>query len=239
MTAAGAALLLSAGLSPLAQADQAAEAQQVHSNLVKLLGQTPDSVEPSVVAGVYEVMLGPQIFYVSSDGKYLFTGKLFDIATQQDLTSSKLAHAKLKAIEDVGEENMVIFGPDDAKHTVTIFTDIDCGYCRKLHNEMDQYNERGIRVRYMMFPRAGEGSPSYLKAVSVWCADDRKEALTRSKAGQEVEQKTCDNPVKRHLALGSSLGISGTPAVFLPNGELLPGYVPAARMSAILEGKTK
>jgi thiol:disulfide interchange protein DsbC len=232
------ALALGWGFAPLVQAEDSAEIQQVKAGVSKLIkGVQADSVEPSPVAGLYEVMIGPQLYYVSKDGKYLLSGKLYDIESKQDLTSSKVAQAKSRAIEAVGEENMVIFAPEDYNYTVTVFTDIDCGYCRKLHSEIDQYNKLGIRVRYLMFPRAGIGSPSYDKAVSVWCADDRQDAMTQAKAGKTIESKSCDNPVKSQYELGQMVGVTGTPAVFFDDGELLPGYLPAQRMLAYLKQK--
>jgi thiol:disulfide interchange protein DsbC len=131
---------------------------------------------------------------------------------------------------------MVIFAPEEYDHTITVFTDIDCGYCRKLHNEIDAFMAEGIRVRYLFYPRAGLGSPSYQKAVSVWCADDRKQALTDAKAGEPLPEKSCENPVADHMALGEAMGVTGTPAILLENGQLVPGYVPAKRMAAILNG---
>jgi thiol:disulfide interchange protein DsbC len=224
--------------SGLAVAADRAEIEQVRQGVGKLLGgETPDSIQPSVVQGVYEVMIGPRLVYVSADGKYLLNGKLFDIETREDLTTPKVAKAKARAIEAVGEENMVIFAPEKFEHTVTVFTDIDCGYCRKLHSEIGQYNDLGIRVRYMMFPRAGVGSSSFDKAVAVWCADDRQKAMTLSKAGKQVEQKKCENPIIQHMELGQQLGVTGTPAIFFDDGELLPGYVPAKRMLSYLKAK--
>jgi thiol:disulfide interchange protein DsbC len=213
-----------------------AEIERVRQAMSKLISGHPvSSINLSPISGLYEVMVGPQVYYVSADGKYLFTGKLFDIDKREDLTTPKISKVKAEMIEKVGEENMVIFAPEKYDHTVTVFTDIDCGYCRKLHSEIDQYNAHGIRVRYLMFPRAGIGSPSYDKAVNVFCADDRNEAMTQAKAGKDIEKKKCDNPVAKEYALGQSLGVSGTPAIFLENGELVPGYVPADRMAAMLK----
>jgi thiol:disulfide interchange protein DsbC len=233
-----ASITLASGYTTLAQAAEDPAVEKVRAGVIKLISDgEPDSIEPSPIEGIYEVMIGPQLFYVSKDGDYLMTGKMYDIASREDLTTSKVSKAKAKAVEDIGEENMVIFAPEKYKHTISVFTDIDCGYCRKLHNEIQQYNDLGIRVRYLMFPRAGVGSPSYDKAVSVWCADDRKEAMTLSKAGKTIEQKTCENPVKAHMDVGKLVGVQGTPAIVLPSGEMMPGYLPAARMSAMLEGK--
>jgi thiol:disulfide interchange protein DsbC len=219
---------------------QNAEIQKVREGIGKILKKGRiSSIEPSQVDGLYEVMVGPEIFYVSADGKYLLSGNLYDMETREDLTTPKVSRAKAEAIEAVGEENMVVFAPEKTEHTVTIFTDIDCGYCQKLHNEIKDYNDLGISVRYMMFPRAGIGSEAYDKAVTVLCSDDRNDAMTRSKAGEKLAKKECDNPVEQHYALGKTLGVKGTPAIFLDSGEMLPGYIPAQRMSAILKHKGK
>ncbi|MCG8489653.1 MAG: DsbC family protein [Chromatiales bacterium] len=214
---------------------QDAELQNVRAGMSSILKNTEiSSIEPSDVDGLYEVMVGPQLYYVTGDGKHLFSGKLFDIEKREDLTTPKISKAKAVYIESIGEDNMVIFAPEEYKHTITVFTDIDCGYCRKLHEEMKDYNDLGIRVRYMMYPRAGVGSESFQKAVSVLCADDRNEAMTLSKAGEEIPVKNCENPVRDHFELGQLLGVNGTPAIFLQSGDMLPGYIPAKKMSSIL-----
>ena len=213
-----------------------AEIEQVRQGMSKLLSGRPvDAIEASPIPGVYEVLVGPQLYYVSADGNYLLSGKLYEIDSREDLTTPKVSKVKADMIEQLGEENMVIFSPEQYQHTVTVFTDIDCGYCRKLHAEMPKYNALGIRVRYLMFPRAGVGSPAYQKAVNVFCAENRNEAMTRAKAGQPIEDKTCENPVAQEYALGQMLGVTGTPAIFLENGDLIPGYVPADRMAAMLK----
>ncbi|MEW8440217.1 MAG: DsbC family protein [Candidatus Thiodiazotropha taylori] len=214
---------------------QDADMENVRNGMNKVLKSGEiTSITPSAVDGLYEVMVGPQLYYVTADGKHLLNGKLFNIEKREDLTTPKISKAKAVYIESIGEDNMVIFAPKEYKHTITVFTDIDCGYCRKLHEEMKDYNDLGIRVRYMMYPRAGIGSESFQKAVSVLCADDRNEAMTLSKAGEEIPLKNCENPVRDHFQLGQLLGVNGTPAIFLQNGDMLPGYVPAQKMSSIL-----
>jgi thiol:disulfide interchange protein DsbC len=233
-----ATLTLAGGFTLTAQAEDSPEVKQVREAVIKLIpGGQADSIEPSVVDGMYEVMIGTQLYYVSKDGKYLFNGKLYDIDKREDLTSPKTQQVKVNAINAAGEENMIIFAPKEYQHTITVFTDIDCGYCRKLHGEIEQYNKLGIRVRYLMFPRAGLGSPSYQKAVSVWCSENRQEALTHTKAGENIEQKECENPVKSQMELGQAVGVNGTPAIFLEDGEMMPGYVPAARLALLLKTK--
>jgi len=199
-----------------------------------LPGVKPDSITPSAMSGLYEVVVGPKLFYVSEDGRYLFQGSMIDIKAREDLTESKLADARINSLKKVGLDNMIVFKPKSSKHLVYVFTDIDCGYCRKLHSEIDQYLAEGIEIRYLFFPRAGEGSDSYKKAVSVWCADDRNAALTKAKRGDTVESRQCDNPVDRHLTLGTQMGAAGTPMLVTEKGNILPGYVPAGQLAKIL-----
>ena len=233
----GVAAMLAMGVAASgAQADEAA----VRAGIGKLLPDVKlDSVTAAPVSGLYEVVMGPRLFYVSEDGRYLIQGNVIDIQSRENITEVKLAKAKKAVMEQMGEDKMVVFAPEKPEHTITVFTDIDCGYCRKLHREIEDYNKEGISVRYLFFPRAGVGSPSYEKAVSVWCADDRKQAMTDSKAGKEIETKTCDNPVQDHMLLGQAMGVTGTPAVVLEDGEMLPGYVPAKRMAKFLNADAK
>lgn len=212
--------------------------QKIRTELSQRLGDiSVDHIEKSPVPGLYEVMIGAGLYYVSADGRYLIQGKMVDIHTGTDLTEAKVSKARKKLIDAVGEENMVVFGKGDEAHTINVFTDIDCGYCRKLHSQIDEYNEKGIRVRYMFYPRAGVNSDSGRKAVSVWCADDRKQAMSDAKQGKAIPQKTCENPVAKEYELGKEVGVTGTPALVLENGELIPGYIPPARLKVLLDSK--
>jgi len=196
---------------------------------------SPDLIQASPIPGVSEVLVGPRLFYVSNDGKYLLQGSLIDLHTRTDISEERRKALRLEAINKVGTDKMIIFPAKKERHIITVFTDIDCGYCRKLHKEINQFNDEGITVRYLSFPRAGLNSPSYDKAVTVWCSDDRQDALTRSKAGENLPPRTCDNPVKEEYELGGLLGVSGTPALILESGELLPGYVPPKRLAQALD----
>lgn len=211
---------------------------KIREQIEKLLPEYKiDSISKTPISGLYEVVMGPQVLYVSGDGRYMIQGRMIDLANREDLTEPRKAAARKQAVNKVGEANMVIFAPAKYDHTVTVFTDIDCGYCRKLHREIADYGTEGIRVRYVFFPRAGINSASYKEAVSVWCSDDRKKAMTDAKAGKKVEAKSCENPVEEHMALGELLGVSGTPAIVLENGDMVPGYVPAKRLASILKAK--
>ncbi|MEA3276563.1 MAG: DsbC family protein [Pseudomonadota bacterium] len=232
------ARILSAGIVlSLAATPVLADAnERIKDALAKLLPDYKiDSIEETPVGGLYEVLMGPQVVYVSGDGRYMVQGRMIDLANREDLTEPRRAAARKKAVDQVGEDNMVIFAPEKYDHTVTVFTDIDCGYCRKLHSEIEDYGNEGIRVRYVFYPRAGLKSESYEEAVSVWCADDRQQAMTDAKAGKSVEKKSCENPVQAHMELGELLGVTGTPAIVLESGDMVPGYVPAKRLSGLLQ----
>ncbi len=196
-----------------------------------------DSITSSPMAGVYQVAVGPRIFYASADGRYLMQGSLLDLRTGEDLTEPAEREARLAAINAVGEKNMIVYDPKNPKYTVNVFTDVDCGYCRKLHRQMPEYLDKGIRIRYLFYPRAGIGSKPYDKAVTAWCSDDRKKALTELKNGKNLPQKHCQNPVADHYKLGQLVGVNGTPYMVLENGEAIPGYIPPKKLSRYLEQK--
>ncbi|MCP5303803.1 MAG: DsbC family protein [Chromatiaceae bacterium] len=224
------------GTASLAADIDAAAEQRIRNSLAVLLpGLVPDTIVASPVGDLYEVTFGMRVVYVTGDGRYLLSGKLIDLETRTEITENRLSELKLKALAEVGEDEMLIYGPDDAPHTLTVFTDIDCGFCRKLHSEMPSYNAQGIRIRYLFYPRAGIGSESYDKAVSVWCADDRRAAMDAAKAGKAIEPRKCENPVAEHYALGQAMRVQGTPALVLEDGEMLPGYLPADKLRRLLD----
>ncbi len=200
-------------------------------------GKTPDRLEPSPVPGLYQVVYGPQVFYVSKDGRFVVDGDVVDVKQGKNLTEELRAAGRLKLINAVDPANMIIFAPKHVKHVVTVFTDVDCPYCRKMHSQIDKYNQYGIEVRYLAFPRTGVNTPSYFKAVSVWCAADRKKALTAAKLGKPVPLRRCNSPVDHQLTLAEKLGITGTPTLILEDGSVLPGYVPPKKLSEYLDGK--
>ena len=206
-----------------------------------LNGVKPDSIAPTALPGVYEVVLGAQVLYLSEDGRFALQGDLLDLSSHANLTENRRGELRSKAIAEVGENKMVVFAPEGSvKHTVTIFTDIDCGYCRKMHSQIADYLKEGIKIRYLWFPREGQNSEGFAKAVAVWCSDNRQEAMTKAKRGETVESKTCDNPVQAQFELGQKLGVRGTPSLFLESGEMLPGYVPPTQLAQMLaESKDK
>ena len=177
---------------------------------------------------------------MSDDGQHLIVGEIRDMKTGQNLTDDKRAQLRVKEIDTLDEKELIVFAPEkETKYTVNVFTDVDCPYCAKFHNEVPELNQGGVKVRYLAFPRAGAGSKTYNTMVSVWCAEDRQQAITAAKAKRAVKSATCNNPVDKQYELGKRLGVSGTPAMLLANGELVPGYVPAKQLLAFLERKSK
>ncbi len=197
------------------------------------------SVSDTPINGVKEVMVdggrGSEILYLSEDGKYIINGTLFDIDNRVDLTDQKKSMIRKDLLAGMGDSERINFYPENMEYHVTVFTDIDCGYCRKLHAEVQQYNDLGIGISYLFFPRAGLQSGSFDKAVNVWCAADQQQAMTMAKAGEPVEAKTCDNPIAEHYRAGITSGVSGTPALVLDNGMLMPGYLPPAQLKQRLD----
>ncbi len=196
-----------------------------------------ENIEASPIENIYLVSIPPRLFYVSGDGKYVIDGDMINVANKTNVTQGLRDKARMQAIDNLGEDSMIVFSPKKGKvkHTITVFTDIDCGYCRKLHESIGEYNELGIKVRYLAYPRAGIGSGSYDKAVAVWCAKDRKQAMTKAKNDQPVNSDKCDNPVADHFKMGNMVGVRGTPALILESGQLVPGYVPPQRLAALLD----
>ncbi|MBT8419615.1 MAG: DsbC family protein [Gammaproteobacteria bacterium] len=194
-----------------------------------------DSTDETPIQGLFEMASGTTVIYVSKDGKFAVEGDVFDLEEGENLTERKRNLARKEIIANIDEKDMITFTPEDTRHTITVFTDVDCGYCRKLHNEVSALNKAGIKVRYLGFPRAGPSSDTYKTMVSVWCADDRRKAMTNAKKGEPVPNKQCAHPLDRHIGLGGQVGVRGTPAIALEDGTLISGYLPAARLQDALE----
>jgi thiol:disulfide interchange protein DsbC len=214
----------------------ATDNSDIRTQLEKIMpGVTIDAVSNLDTSGLYETIINGEIVYFTQDLRYVIQGDVVSLETRQNITENKRVSLRKQAISGLDEASMIVYEPKETKYTLTVFTDIDCGYCRKLHQQMAEYNALGIRIRYMAFPRAGVDSESFDKAEDVWCADDRQQALTDAKDGINVESKSCDSPVKAHYEVGRKIGVQGTPALFLESGQMLPGYVPPKRLKQILD----
>ena len=198
-------------------------------------GAVIDSIKASPIPGYREVAIGGKVVYVSADGRYLLQGSLVELATRDNLTAVSEGALRRGLLDAVPRNRRIVFSPPNPKYRITVFTDIDCGYCRKMHAQINDYMKAGISVEYLFFPRAGIGSESYTKAVSVWCAADQRKALTEAKLDKPVAKRTCANPVTVDYQLGQRVGVDGTPAIFAADGTQLGGYLPPDEMIARLD----
>jgi len=218
-------------VAPAAKADPRAE-------IVKKVGGIKlEDVRISPVNGIYEVTRDAEISYLSSDGRYAILGDMIDLDADANISENRRRVIRARMIDAIPESEMLVFAPKEAaKYTITVFTDIDCGYCRRLHSQIAEYNRLGIRVRYMFFPRSGPDTDSWHKAESVWCSSNRNDALTRAKNGEELKASKCPTDIiKRDFELGVKLAVEGTPAIFLPSGEMLGGYLPPNQLVKYLK----
>ncbi|MBX2879141.1 MAG: DsbC family protein [Granulosicoccus sp.] len=229
---------LSALLAPFSAvwADEA-EIEHIEKMLAERLPNIEvTNIQASPVKGVYELVSDGQIYYVSADGAYIFDGDLIDMAERRNLTTERKGSLHLELINSVSEDNMLVYNtPDDSDRAITVFTDVSCGYCRKLHAELDELLDGGVKVRYLMFPRAGIGSQAHKDLESVWCADNPQEAMTTAKSGGSVMPASCENPIESHVALAEKVGLRGTPLIYLDNGQMIPGYRSAAELVKMIQ----
>ncbi|MFC3551509.1 thioredoxin fold domain-containing protein [Lysobacter cavernae] len=255
------AVLGAISLSACAQAPEAGKAAQAPSasaaaTAAKPAAGTPDAraiaavrqlnpqveverVGASALPGFREAIVAGQVVYVSDDGRYLFLpgsgGALFDVAAKKNLSEAAMAAMRKQLLQTIPASERIVFAPAKPKHTVTVFTDVECGYCRKLHSEIAEYNRQGIAIEYLAFPRMGLGSEDYKKMVSVWCAADRRKALTQAKADGRVPSKDCKSSVNMQYDIGQRVGLAGTPMILASDGTQLGGYVPPAALRAALD----
>ena len=227
------ALAATGFLSMPALADDAAELQHVRETVASMFsGIDEDDIFPSDVDGWYTIRKGAIIAYISGDGRYLLQGDLIDLTEQVNLSEKDRNSARAKMMSAVADDATIVFSPDEVKHSVAIFTDIDCTFCRRLHNQIEEYMDEGIEVRYFLYPRNGPTSPSWAKAEQVWCSDDRNEALTLAKLEKEFQTRECDSSiVSTHYSMGQDVGLRGTPAIVLEDGTLFSGYLPPKQLS--------
>ncbi len=218
-------------LPALAKDDLSAIREQLQQ---RIPGAKIGVIKPSPAPGLYEAKVGNNTVYVTSSGDYMLIGDLVDLKTQRNLSAEQRSKEILSKIEAIGESSMIVFAPERTLRTLTVFTDVDCPYCAKLHREVPELNKAGIKVRYLLFPRTEKDSESYRRAVAVWCAKDRKKAITTAKAGGQIEMKTCQNPVEASQKLGHEVGVQGTPTIVVDDGRTVPGYAPAAEIIAAL-----
>lgn len=198
---------------------------------VSSLVSTEFGVEVKAIGstGIYEVVLGSEVLYMTEDANYLVMGNLVDLRTRDNLTENTKTKARKKILDTLDVSSMIEFSAKGkVKHIMTVFTDIDCPYCKKFHKEVPKLNEAGITVRYLAFPRSGIDTPSFKKMEAIWCADDQVKAMDEMKNKNKLpSSKACSSPIKQHLTEVRKLSLNGTPALLFEDGNLVPGYVPA------------
>lgn len=242
--------LVSVGLACAAfgQSDAAEEpwAAALRTKLTQTLVAATESdvqvvrITETPVAGLVEVELSTgETLFSDREGGYLVTGDLFKASADglENLSAAARQGKVAEWIAAVPESEMIIFTPEEKKASITVFTDVDCTYCRKLHGELDAIMALGIQVRYVAYPRGGEASTAYPKMISVWCSDDRNKSLTQAKNGQNLPTRDCQTPVLEHYNLGNKIGISGTPALVLEDGTVIPGYLDSQQLAGVVFGQ--
>jgi thiol:disulfide interchange protein DsbC len=228
---------------PLGLTAASASAQELSKEQLasQLNGIAVEDIKDGPIPGLYEVAVGANVAYVTKDGRYIIRGDIYDAETSANVSEETRARARATMLGSVDPKNMIVFKPasGEPKHTITIFTDIDCGYCRQFHREIDKVTALGIEVHYLFYPRTGPNTESWTKADQVWCAPNHNAALTRAKLGGEIpEGAACATPIESHFELGQRIGVRGTPAIFSEAGELLGGYLPPATLAKVLDDPT-
>jgi len=220
--------------------------KEFYNTLNKIMPNVPPSgIFTSQIDGMLQVVYGPRLMYISTDGRYLFYGNIVDMDTKTNVTRAVQDNLRnLMINRSFNTKDMVVFTPPHYKSTITVFSDVDCPYCRKLHSEITSYLNKGIRVRYLLYPRAGMGSSSANKSLDVMCANNKKQALTAAMSDMPFQfnascvskmQNTDNNPVNRSFVLGQMIGIRATPTIVLDNGSMISEYVPADQLSKLLD----
>ncbi|MBV7317243.1 bifunctional protein-disulfide isomerase/oxidoreductase DsbC [Shewanella sp. NIFS-20-20] len=230
-------LLLALGLAPFANAADLTDAQmqKIKTKLNDSLSIDVASMQESPLPGLVQAITDRGVVYITEDGTKLFHGNIYDLDKgMKNLTEAALAGPRLEMLEQFADQ-MLVFPAKNEQHVITVFTDISCGYCRKLHTEMQDYNDAGITVRYLAFPRQGVPSKNADDMRSIWCATDPNKAMDSAQNGQSVALAKCDADIAGQYKMGASLGVTGTPAIVLADGSMIPGYQPASDLKRILE----
>lgn len=217
------------------------DAAELKNKLSAMLGLEINKVNPSAMSGLVELITNQGLFYASADGKFFIQGKLYGLGrTVTNYSEESLAQVRVEGM-DTFSDAMIVYPAKNEKHVITVFTDITCGYCRKMHEQMSDYNDKGITVRYLAYPRSGikdrsgQYSEGFKDLRSIWCHENPEEALTKAKMGSSVAQRICDKPIEDEFNFGRQVGVNGTPAIILEGGMMVPGYKEPEALLNIIE----
>ena len=203
------------------------EVDIIRASIMTLLPDVEvNNIEKSALPGMYSVLIGAEVLYITADGKYLFKGDLIDIPNKSNVSEDRRSIARKAILKNIPKSEYISYSPKNPKHKIFVFTDITCGFCQKLQSEITQINEKGIEVNYLAFPREGLNTITSFRMESVWCANDRQSAFLDAMKGEDIAPTDCNNPVAEHYGLGQSMGVRGTPAIYTEDGRYLPGYMP-------------
>lgn len=234
------------GYQVIAQSGSSEEYRELREALNHSLGVATQgqlmvaTVRETPVDGLVEVTLSSgEVLFSDSTGRYLFTGDLLRTSEQGfvNVSADNRRQQNAELVASLPSEQVITFAPAEVRATVTVFTDVDCTYCRRLHHDVDEINAHGIAVRYVAYPRGGPQSAAWDKMISVWCSDDRQQAITQAKNGQNLPTRECTHPVMEHYELGNRVGVTGTPAIVLENGTVVPGYMDVDRLVTLVLGQ--
>lgn len=234
-------LIIAATLAlPCAALADDAELAQVRQKVAEMFDVIePGDVNASPIDGWYTIQKNAVLAYISADGRYLMQGDLIDLDANVNLSDVARDGARRELVASLSDDEVITFAPEDPSYSVTVFTDIECTYCRRLHNEIEQFMAQGIEVRYLLYPRNGPSSRAWTTSEQVWCSADRRAALTNAKRDRDFESRECDaSIVAKHYAIGRQVGLSGTPAIVLDDGELIAGYLPPDALANRLRQKS-
>ena len=217
-------------------ADKNSDAEKNIKNTLATLipDETVTRIRTTPFNNLYEVLMGPNVIYMSGDGRYILRGDMLDMQTRTNLSENERAMAREFIFQNLTSNEYIEFSPDKPRHILYVFTDVDCSYCRRFHKDIPVLNEHGVGVRYLAYPRAGIGSRTAAMMQAVWCSADRKQALTDAKNGKNIIVKQCKNPIEEEYQLGQRIGVKGTPAIFTEDGEELPGYMPPEELISVV-----
>jgi thiol:disulfide interchange protein DsbC len=228
------AIALAALDTSAADADELESVRKTVSDMFEVID--PEDVRAGPIDGWYTIQKGSIVAYISADSRYLFQGDLIDLDSQVNMTEAARNDTRRDLISSVSDEQTILFSPSEVKHSITVFTDVDCSYCRRLHAQIDEYMAHGIEVRYLLYPRNGPTSAAWTTSEQVWCAADRANALTQAKLDKNFNTSKCDaSAVQEHFVIGRDVGLSGTPAIVLEDGTLIAGYMPPDQLKARLD----
>ncbi|MEE9141125.1 MAG: DsbC family protein [Gammaproteobacteria bacterium] len=185
-----------------------------------------EQLDDSPIPGLYRLRVGPDIAYIDSEGRYFLRGDIVNLESGVNVTEKHRAKARLLALEMIDPNDMIVYDAEKPEHWITVFTDVDCAFCRMFHQEIDEYTKRGIEVRYLVYPRTQPGSPSWIKAEQVMCSDDRHDALTTAKLGKGIDAEVCEvTAVRENVMMGQAMQLRATPAIVTDQGRVMYGYV--------------